>query len=124
MSRHLPIFNYCMTSPFRVCFSSMGSTPHYVYSYMLENIQRRAAWWASGCYDRCSSVSDIIASLKWPSLAQHHKVTRLILFHNIMYDISVLSLPLYYLATQRFLRHQHPLHLTQSQTNTAAYQYS
>ena len=91
---------------------------------MLEKIQRRIARWVSGCYDRYSSVSAIIASLKWPSLAQHRKVSRLSLFHKIMYDISVLSLPSYYQATQRFTHHHHSLHLIQPQTNTAAYQYS
>ena len=41
-----------------------------------------------------------------------------------MYDISVLSLTSYYQATQRFTCHHHPLHLIQSQTNNAAFQYS
>ena len=40
-----------------------------VYVDMLEKIQRRAARWIIGCYDRYSSVIMMLASLKWPTLA-------------------------------------------------------
>ena len=91
---------------------------------MLEKIQQRAARWMTGCYNRYSSVSVILSSLKWLSTAQHYEVSRLSLFHKIMHDTSLLSLPSYYQATQRFICNHHPLHLMQPPTNKTACQYS
>ena len=44
-----------------------------VYINMLEKIQRRAARRMTGCYDRYSSVTTMLSSLKWPTLALRRK---------------------------------------------------
>ena len=101
--------------------------PHHItYIDILEKIQQRAASlrWMTRCYNRYSSVSVILSSLNWLSIAQHYEVSRLSLFHKIMHDTSVLSLPSYYQATQRFICNHHPLHLMQPSTNKTACQYS
>ena len=106
-------------------YASVVGDPHLnVYISMLEKIQRRAARWVKGCYDRYSSVTTMLASLKWPTLAQRRKIARLKLFYKIMYDSSALILPPYYQYTCRNTRSHHHLHLIQRQTNTTAYQQS
>ena len=69
----------------------------------------------------------MLASLKWPTLAQRRKIDRLKLFYRIMYNSSVLILPPYYpyyQYTRRNTRSHHHLHLIQRQINTTAYQQS
>ena len=89
-------------------YASVVWDPHLnVYISMLEKIQRRAARWVKGCYDRYSSVTTMLASLKWPTLAQRRKIARLKLFYKIINT-----------------RSHHHLHLIQRQTNTTAYQQS
>jgi len=75
---------------------------------MLEKIQRRAARWVAGCFDKHSSVPTILCSLGWPAFAQRRKISQLSLFHKIIYNSSVLSLPSYYLKTERSTLHHHP----------------
>ena len=67
----------------------------YIWLNMLEKIQRRAARWITGCYDRYSSVTTILTLLKWPTLALRRKIARLNLFY------SILVLPSYYQYNQR-----------------------
>ena len=106
-------------------YASVVWDPHLnVYISMLEKIQRRAARWVKGCYDRYSSVTTMLASLKWPTLAQRRKIARLKLFYKIMYNSSTLILPPYYQYTCRNTCSHHHLHLIQQQTNTMAYQQS
>ena len=104
-------------------YASVVWDPHLnVYISMLE---RRAARWVKGCYDRYSSVTTMLASLKWPTLAQRRKIARLKLLYKIMYNSSELILPPYYQYTCRNTRSHHHLHLIQRQTNTStAYQQS
>ena len=99
-------------------YTSVVWDPHLnVYINML----RRAARWVTGCYGRYSSVTTMLASLKWPTLAQRRKIARLKLFYKIMYNSSALILPPYYQYTQRNTRRHHHLDLIQRQTNTTAY---
>ena len=106
-------------------YASVVWDPYHIsYSNMLEKIQRRAARWVTGCFDKYSSVSTILCSLGWPTLPQHWKISRLSLFHKIIYNSSVLLLLSYYLKTERSTRHHHPFHFIQPHTNTSAYQHS
>ena len=51
-------------------YASVVWDPHLnVYISMLEKIQRRAARWVKGCYDRYSSVTTMLASLKMAYLS-------------------------------------------------------
>ena len=59
-------------------YASAVWDPHLnVYINMLEKIQKRAPRWVTGCYDRYSSVTTMLASLQWPTLAQRRKIARL-----------------------------------------------
>ena len=99
--------------------------PHYLtHISTLEKIQRRAARWAVSDYNYLSSVSTMLNYLKWPPLALRRKQFRLNLFYQIVYDLTGLSLPEYYLPTSRYTRHHHPLHLIVPSSNTTAYMSS
>ena len=71
-----------------------------------------------------SSVTTMLASLEWSTLALRRKIARLNLFYKIMSNPSVLVLPPYYQYTHRNTLHHHHLHLIKPQTNTSAYQKS
>ena len=48
----------------------------------VEMIQRRAARWVLGCYDRLDSVNDMLSSLKWRSLELRKSDARLCMLYK------------------------------------------
>ena len=48
----------------------------------VEMIQRRAARWVLGCYDRLDSVNDMLSSLKWSSLELRISDARLCMLYK------------------------------------------
>ena len=65
----------------------------------LEMVQRRAARWVLGRFHQRSSVSDMLAHLKWPSLQRRRAESRLAMLykmHNnlVALDTSVILSPL------------------------------
>ena len=52
----------------------------------LEKIQRRAARFVLNDHKKCSSVTNMLKSLKWPSLEQRRKATRLTNLYKIKKD--------------------------------------
>ena len=85
-SRYLPISNYS-TAFHGICIGTVVWDPHHVvYVNMFEKIQQRVARWVTGCFDQYSSVSTMLSTLKWPPLAKHQEISRLSLFHKIMYN--------------------------------------
>jgi hypothetical protein len=49
----------------------------------LEMVQRRAARYVQNNYHNTSSVTSMIATLGWPTLAEHRLKTRLIMMYKI-----------------------------------------
>ena len=92
------------------------------YINNLERIQRRAAWWATSNYSRFSSVTNILESLKWPTLELRRKIARLSIFHKVMYSLSPVHLPSHFCITDKSTRQCHPLHIITPFTATSAYQ--
>ena len=91
-----------------------------------KHAEERAARWTIRCYDRYNSVTTMLASLKWFTLASStQEIARLILFYKIMN--WVLVLPPYHhqlsINSKNTHHHQH-LHLIKPQMNTTAYQQS
>ena len=50
----------------------------------LEKIQRRAARYVTGDYKRCSSVTEMIKELEWPSLSERRTAGRLTMVYKIL----------------------------------------
>ena len=72
-------------------YASVVWDPYHInYSNMLKKIQRRAARWVTGCFDKYSSVTTILCSLGWPTLAQHQK------YHDWAYFIKSYVIPVCY----------------------------
>ena len=90
----------------------------------LEKIQRRAARWVLSNYDRLSSVTEMLEILDWPSLESRRRIGRLQTFYKGINNLSGLSIPPYFLSTQRSTRHHHTHHFIQPSTQTSYYQHS
>jgi len=54
----------------------------------LEAVQRRAARFVLGRYQNTSSVSNMMAALKWPSLASRRKKARLAMLYKIQHGMA------------------------------------
>jgi len=87
----------------------------------IDMIQQRAARWVKAGYRYTCSVSSTLTDLQWPSLWY---TTRLKLFYNIFYHLSVLKMPDYFLNTTYPTRHYHPLHFEILSTRTNNYKCS
>jgi len=74
----------------------------------LERIQRRAARFVTSNYNRNDSVTDMLASLKWPSLASRRRTARLVNFYRVYNQIGGWAdLNKYLLEPTYFSRHDH-----------------
>ena len=59
--------------------------------YKLEKVQRRAARWILSEYFRTASVTSLLSSLNLSILQQHHKLSRLTLFYQIINNIIIIT---------------------------------
>ena len=90
----------------------------------LEKVQRRAARWALSDYGTLSSVTNMLEILNWPSLESRRRISRLQTLYKGINNLSGLSIPHYFLPTQRSTRHHHFYHFIQPSTRTNYYQNS
>ena len=90
----------------------------------LEKVQRRAARWALSDYGTLSSVTNMLEILDWPSLESRRRISRLQILYKGINNLSGLSIPYYFLSTQRSTRHHHLHHFIQPSTRTNYYQNS
>ena len=90
----------------------------------LEKVQQRAARWALSDYDTLSSVTNMLEILDWPSLESRRRISRLQTLYKGINNLSGLSIPHYFLSTQRSTRHHHFHHFIQPSTHTNYYQNS
>ena len=57
--------------------------------YDLEKIQRRAARWVLSNYNyNYSSVTDMLKTLKWPTLQERRNISRLSQLHKIIHQLA------------------------------------
>ena len=73
----------------------------------LEKVQRRAARWVLNNFSRCSSITNMLQQLSWPSLQVRHKICRLQTLFKIIHNEYSLSIPSYYLEMERATRQYH-----------------
>jgi len=90
----------------------------------IEKVQRRAARWVMSDYNRTSSVSNMLETLNWPTLESRRKISRLQTLYKGIHNLSALSIPPYFLPTQRLTRHHHPDHFIHPCPRTSYYQHS
>ena len=57
------------------------------YTHKIEMIQRRAARYVHNNYHNTSSVTNMINTLQWPTLAERRLKTRLIMFYKIVHNL-------------------------------------
>ena len=90
----------------------------------LEKVQRRAARWVLSDYGTLSSVTNMLEILDWSSLESRQRISRLQTLYKGINNLSGLSIPHYFLPTQRSTRHHHFYHFIQPSTRTNYYQNS
>ena len=60
----------------------------------IESVQRRAARFTIGLYQRTSSVNAMLTHLNWELLASRWHAARLLMFYNIHYGLVAIPVPL------------------------------
>jgi len=87
-----PITEYC---------APIWDPHHKKYISQLEMIQRRAARFVLGQYERKSSVTDMLNHLKWESLEQRRKVACLTMLYRIQHSLVAVPLPSFIVRPER-----------------------
>ena len=90
--------------------------------HQVEMVQRRAARWATGRHHNTSSVTEMLADLGWPTLAERRRQARLILLYKILE--AQIAVTHHLIASKRQVRVNHPRSLLQQHTNTEAHRLS
>ena len=92
----------------------------------VEKVQRRAARWVSGNYERLASVSDMIATLGWHNLEQRRADACLCLFYKFIHGLVAIPLPDYIEPNtcNGISRYCHSVTFRQLQTSTEYYKHS
>ena len=89
----------------------------------LEKIQRRAARCVSNNYSRYDSVTDMLNSLKWPSLEQRRNQAKCIMFYKILNNIVSVNFHQYLQQSELNTRGHH-LKFIQLQARVDAFLHS
>ena len=82
----------------------------------IEMIQRRAARFTTGRYHNTSSVSDMLLSLGWETLAQRRLKSRLTLTYKILHHLVAIPITPYFVKqdSDNYTRRNHGLTLRQT----------
>ena len=78
-----------------VCVDCMGHPSTKKYTKAVENIQRQAAHFVMNDYQRCSSVGNMLESLKWKTLHRRRADAKLMMLYRInhkLVDVTTKSL--------------------------------
>ena len=94
------------------------------YISQIEQIQRRAARWTVGNFDRHASVTRIVQDLGWRSLDQRRADARLCLFFKVIHGLVAVPLPDYVQYSNRISRYCHSMTFRQVYTSRDYYKYS
>ena len=91
----------------------------------IEKVQPRAARFAKKCNQRTpGTITMLVEELKWPSLEQRRKQTRLTNLYKIVNGNLAVEIPNYFSQKERQTRNYHPLKFINSDCRTNIYKYS
>lgn len=90
--------------------SSVWDPHHKVWIDALERVQNRAARFATNRWHNTSSVTNMKEHLGWEPLQARRKVTRLIMFYKINFNLVYIHLPTYFQLSSNTLRTHHSFH--------------
>ena len=92
----------------------------------IEIVQRRAARFVKKCTQRTpGTVTSLLEELKWPSLEQRRKQTRLTNLYKIVNaGTRAVEIPNYFRQKERQTRNYHPLKFINAACRTNIYKYS
>ena len=103
----------CLVRP-SLEYASSGWDPYLIKDIMaIKKVQRCAARWVTSNYDWRNGISttSMLTDLGWPTLSQCRQMYRLRMFYQAIYQLSALRIPPYFIKTNRFTCHHHPLYL-------------
>ena len=90
--------------------SSVCNPYHQIDIDRLEHVQKQAARFVTNTYSKTpGTVTNILTGLKWTSLADRRKYSRLKLFHKIVYNHVDIDISHYLSPCRRQTRHHHHL---------------
>ena len=94
------------------------------HTQKLEMVQRRAARYAMNDYHNTSSVTDMIDTLQWPTLAERRLKTRLCIFYKIVHCLIAVPATHILIPTDTRTRHSHSQTYRHIQTAKDTYKWS
>ena len=104
--------------------SAVWDPNHKKHISQLEQVQRRAARWTVGNFDRHASVTKIMQDLGWRTLDQRRADARLCLFFKVIHGLVAVPLPDYVQYSNRISRYCHSMTFRQVYTSRDYYKYS
>ena len=91
----------------------------------IAKVQSRAASFVKKCNQHTlSTITSLLEELKWPSLEQRRKQTRLINLYKIVKGTLAVEIPNYFRQKERQKRNYHPLKFINAGYRTNVYIYS
>jgi hypothetical protein len=90
----------------------------------VEMVQRRAARFVTGQYNRYQSVTSMLQELKWTSLQQRRQEQRLVNLYKCVNNINALQIPPYVVRPTRTTRGQNSNSFIPISCNNDSYKYS
>ena len=90
----------------------------------VEMVQRRAARFVTGQYNRYQSVTSMLQELKWTSLQQRRQEQRLVNLYKCVNNINALQIPPYVVRPTRTTRGQNNNSFIPISCNNDSYKYS
>ena len=91
----------------------------------IEKVQRRAARFVKKCNQRTpGTITSLLEELKWPSLEQRRKQTRLTNLYKIVNGTLTVQISNYFRQKERQTRNYHPLKFINAGCRTNIYKYS
>ena len=91
----------------------------------IQKVQPRAARFVKKCNQPTPGTNtSLLEELKWPSLEQRRKQTRLTNFYKIVNDTLAVEIPNYFSQKERQIRNYHPLKYINAGCRTNIYKYS
>ena len=104
--------------------SAVWDPNHKKHISQLEQVQRRAARWTVGNFDRHASVTKIMQDLGRRTLDQRRADARLCLFFKVIHGLVAVPLPDYVQYSNRISRYCHSMTFRQVYTSRDYYKYS
>ena len=99
--------------------------PHHKYQIdKVKMVRRSAARFTTNCYHNISSVSDMLAELKWDTLENRRTKQQLTMFYRITNDLVAISSKPYLKPAKLMPRSSHILQYIQYSTSTDTFKYS